>query len=228
MRSGCFAVFFIKSCATRACSVPHRRLQEFSAGHLGSCSRSTILSAAPLITMGIIRTPKPVKLFVGMLSSDPALFETCGRALSAEYGPVDYESAQWRWDFSEYYRQELGSGLLRKFLFFERLLDPALLASIKRFTNDLEKRHSAPSETGGRRRINLDPGYLTEAKVVLATTKDYAHRVYIGNGIYAEVTLRYQDGRFTALDTTYPDYRTEDSMKLFEKARALLRAAASR
>lgn len=177
--------------------------------------------------MGIIRTPKPVKLFVGMLSSDPALFETCGRELSAEYGPVDLESSVWRWDFSDYYRQEMGPDLRRKFLFFERLLDPALLASVKRFTNDLEERYSVPSETDVRRRINLDPGYVTEAKVILATTKDYAHRIYLGNGIYAEVTLRYQDGRFAAVHTTYPDYRTENSLELFEKARSLLRATAS-
>ncbi len=176
--------------------------------------------------MGIIRMPRPAKLFVGMLSSDSALFESCSRMLSSAYGPVDHESAVRRWDFSEYYRQEMGPALLRKFLFFEHPIDPGLLASVKRFTNDLEGRFSAHSETGLRRRINLDPGYVTEAKVVLASTKDYAHRVYLGEGIYAEVTLRYQGGRFVALDTTYPDYRTEESLESFKKAREMLRTGA--
>lgn len=175
--------------------------------------------------MGNIRPPKPAKLFIGMLSPDPALFDACADLLRAEYGPIDHRSGAQPWEYTDYYRQEMGARLLRRFLFFERLIDPALLPAIKRFTNRLEERFAVGTEGSVRRRINLDPGYLTEAKVVLATTKDYAHRIFIGEGIYAEVTLRYEGDRFTALETTYPDYRAEESLEMFKKARDLLRAS---
>lgn len=174
--------------------------------------------------MGNIRTPKPVKLFVGMLSPDPLLLDTCADILGSEYGPIDYQSAATPWEFSDYYREEMGPGILRKFIFFERLVDPGILPQVKHFASRIEERSADRQGNALRRRINLDPGYITEAKVALATTKDYAHRIYIGDGIYAEVTLRYQGGRFTPLDSTYPDYRTKESLEMFIKARELLRA----
>ena len=89
--------------------------------------------------MGIIRHPLPVKLFFGMLSPDPKLFDTCIDLLGDQYGPFDYTSAVWAWDKTDYYQKEMGTGILRKFIFCERLIDPALLPSIKRFTNELER-----------------------------------------------------------------------------------------
>lgn len=119
----------------------------------------------------------------------------------------------------------MGTGLLRTFVFFERLLDPEKLASVKNMTNLIEKRLS--HATSGNRRINIDPGYITEAKVVLASTKDFSHRVYIGRNIYAEVTLQFREqGRtFVALEHTYPDFRRKDMIELFNRARGLLRTA---
>ena len=175
--------------------------------------------------MGFLHPPLPVKLFFGMLSPEPLLFDICIEILSSEYGSIDYRSDTWPWDKTDYYRMEMGTGILRKFIFCERLIDPAVLPSVKQFTNALENTFALPGVDKPRRRINLDPGYLTEAKVVLATTKDFSHRVYIGSEIYAEVTLRYSvsDRHFVPLDHTYPDYRSEEYISMFNKARELLR-----
>lgn len=175
--------------------------------------------------MADIRQPIPVKLFVGMISNAPSLFDECAELLCAEFGPLDLRAPIVAWDQTEYYRQEMGTGLQRTFVFFERLLDPEQLALVKNMTNLIEKRFSPA--TSNKRRINLDPGYITEAKVVLASTKDFSHRVYIGRHIYAEVTLQFREqGRtFAALEHTYPDFRRKDMIELFNGARGLLRAA---
>jgi hypothetical protein len=175
--------------------------------------------------MADIRQPIPVKLFVGMISGEPSLFGECAELLCSEFGPLDLHAPIVAWDQTEYYRQEMGTGLLRTFVFFERLLDPEQLALVKNRTNLMEKRLSHAAS--GNRRINIDPGYITEAKVVLASTKDFSHRVYIGRHIYAEVTLQFREqGRtFVALEHTYPDFRRKDMIELFNGARGLLRTA---
>lgn len=175
--------------------------------------------------MGSPRNPRPVKLFIGMLSGDPSLLDLCTGILLKAYGPVDMETQAAEWAFTDYYTDEMGSGLLRKFIFFERLCHPGGLAGIKNFTNRLEQQTAISVNEGAKRRINLDPGYLTEAKVVLATTKDFSHRIYIGDDIYAEVTLRYRAGTFEPLEHTYPDYRSEEYIRLFNHARDVLRKA---
>jgi hypothetical protein len=124
------------------------------------------------------------------------------------FGPADLESDPISFDFTEYYRDEMGEDLLRQFVSFADLIDPGRLASTKIRTNALE-RELAAEETGRwKRRVNLDPGYLTAANVVLATTKDFAHRVYLGQGIYAEVTLNFRKDGVTHFEWTYPDYRS--------------------
>jgi hypothetical protein len=175
--------------------------------------------------MAEMRTPLPVKLFIGMLSPEPALFDVCAEMLSAEYGPLDFASEVLPWDKTDYYREEMGPAILRKFLFFKPLMDPGKLSSIKKFTSSLERNFAVPSGLTVRRRINLDPGYVTEAKVVLATAKDFAHRVYIGESIYAEVTLRYNlnEKSFSAHEYTYPDFRTTTYLALFNRVRDSLR-----
>ncbi len=177
-----------------------------------------------------IRLPIPVKLFIGMLSPEPALFATCTDIVCKEYGPVDYQSEIVPWTNSDFYREEMGPGILRKFIFFERVIDPGDLSAIKINTTRIEKSFAEQEGNRTRRRINLDPGYVTEAKVVLATTKDYAHRLYIGKGIYAEVTLRYgnKDRSFTPFDHTYLDYCSETYRTMFNKTRELLRTALQR
>jgi hypothetical protein len=175
--------------------------------------------------MGIIRSPIPVKLFVGMLSPDPSLFDASAEIIDKEYGPVDHHSGVLPWSNTEYYHEEMGPGIVRKFLFLKPLRKPDELPDMKIFTDRIEKMFSIRTEGVLQRRINLDPGYVTEAKVVLATAKDFSHRIYIGKGIYAEVTLRYSvnDRSFMPFDHTYPDYRTETYRTLFNEARNVLR-----
>jgi hypothetical protein len=171
------------------------------------------------------KSPIPVKLFIGMLSPEPELFDVCADIVCKEYGPIDYQSEIIPWTNSDFYQKEMGSGMLRKFIFFEQLRDPADLPAIKLNTIRIESGFAIQTVKKARRRINLDPGYVTEAKVVLATTKDYTHRLYIGEGIYAEVTLRYnnKDRGFTPFDYSYRDYCSETYITAFNKARDLLR-----
>ncbi len=182
------------------------------------------------MNMRDIHQPIPAKLFVGMLSPDPALFAAATRDLCERYGAVDLAVDAGPWTGSSFYEKEMGSGIVRKFVFFDRLIDQGDLPMIKLFTYELEERSAVMTGKFRRRRINLDPGYVTEAKVVLATTKDYSHRLYIGQGIYAEVTLRYDTHMqsFIPYDHTYMDYRTELCQSTFHKARALLRMALQR
>jgi Domain of unknown function (DUF4416) len=180
--------------------------------------------------MAEIRSPLPVKLFIGMISPEPALFNACADVLTAHYGPLDFESDVLPWNRTDYYRSEMGQELLRKFLFFSQLMDPGALPSIKHFTNSLERTYVVPAGLEVHRKINLDPGYVTEAKVVLATAKDFAHRIYIGEDIYAEVTLRYntKERSFAPHEYTYPDYGSQTYLALFNRVRENLRTALSK
>ncbi len=169
--------------------------------------------------MGVPGLSKPAKLFVGMIAQDQRCFEAAAKSLEESYGPMDFESLPQPWDYTQYYAQELGSPLLRKFIFFERLVSPDELWKIKRGTHEIERQLGAMIHGELYRRVNLDPGYLTQSKVVLATTKDFAHRIYLQVGIYAEVTLIYQGKGFQPLPYTYPDYRTTEYLTLFDQAR---------
>jgi len=114
----------------------------------------------------------------------------------------------------------MGKNLSRKFISFKHLIDPERLVSIKLFTNKLEEKFLWPGSS--RRKINIDPGYLTLSKLILATTKDFSHRIYLGSGIYAEVTLRYLKNKgFQPWEWTYPDYRSKEYLEIFNQLRSL-------
>jgi hypothetical protein len=172
--------------------------------------------------MGILRPTAPVKLLVGMIAGQQALFEEVRPFLTARFGPVDLESPVYAWTHTTYYEKELGENLKRQFFFFKPSLPPDSLPEIKRFTNELEQRWLRTTAEGNFRRINLDPGYLAPSKIVLATTKDYSHRIYLRDGIYAEVTLVFQGKSFIPLPHTYPDFRSDEYISLFNEARKRL------
>lgn len=165
--------------------------------------------------------PKPVKLFVGMLSNEIFLFDELKEQLKEIFGALDLESPVWDWEHTDYYSKEMGIELKRKFIFFERLINPDAFPEIKLKTNELEMQYL--NKNGGRR-INLDPGYLDSAKIVLVSTKDYSHRLYLGKGIYGEVTLIYSGKEYQSLPYTYPDFRTQGYLALFKNARNMYRA----
>jgi hypothetical protein len=155
-----------------------------------------------------------------MLSARAEMFGRAEAAMSERYGGVARASEILPFHFTDYYGPEMGSNLLRKFLAFERLVDPADLAGIKLWTNALEDRFAAEPGCAVKRPVNLDPGYVAPSKLVLATTKDHAHRICLGQGIHAEVTLTFLKGAFEPMPWTYPDYRTEPYRRFFEQVRA--------
>jgi hypothetical protein len=166
-----------------------------------------------------VNEPEPAILFIGMLYADPAVRDHVQQILQREFGDTLLISPTSEWDYSFYYRDELGWPLFRQFVFFKNILDPETLADIKVKTNEMEDSFSVH----GKRRINIDPGYLTLAKIVLASTKNYAHRVYFRKGIYGEITLFYQDGIFKPHIFTYRDYQEKNCVDLFMRARELFK-----
>jgi len=161
--------------------------------------------------------PLPVKLIVGAIFASEGVLLKAKKRLEGKFGPCDFQSPVMPFDFTKYYEQEMGQGLLRQFLSFRRLINPQALAAIKLYSNGLEKRFAR----AGKRTINLDPGYLCASRLVLASCKDYAHRIYLGKGVYAEVTLQFQEGDFCALEWTYPDYKSRGYLESFHAVRKL-------
>ena len=139
--------------------------------------------------MGKVKEPLPVKLVVGMISGEDSLFEQAEKKLTQEFGLVDFTSSPLPFDCTDYYERKMQINLKRKFISFTSLIDPAKIVEIKLFTNQLEENFLYPHSK--QRRLNLDPGYITLAKLVLATSKNFQHRIYLRKGIYAEITLRY-------------------------------------
>jgi hypothetical protein len=166
--------------------------------------------------MGTPLRPLPVKLIVGMIFRDLRCCETASGILTKRFGPVDTFSPVLVFDQTDYYEKEMGPELKRRFLSFSRLVPAHRLPSIKVFANKLEKKLS-PGKKG--RWVNLDPGYITPSKLVLATTKNFSHRLYIKDGIFEEVTLRFEERSFRPFPWTYPDYRTQPYLDFFGAVR---------
>lgn len=166
----------------------------------------------------VLSKPHPVKLFIGMISKDLSLFDGLKEQLKEIYGPLDMESPVWQWKHTDYYLKEMGTGLKRQFVFFRKLINLGSISEIKLRTVELEKQYLNESN---ERKINLDPGYLDSARVILVSTKDFSHRIYIGKGIYGEVTLIYSGNNYQTLPYTYPDFKTKKCFDIFKKAREL-------
>ncbi|AEB08722.1 DUF4416 family protein [Desulfobacca acetoxidans] len=165
--------------------------------------------------MSLPSRPLPVKPLVSLIFSQPALETAVFRDLAAFLGPPDMVSAWLHFHQTGYYAPEMGLNLQRRLAVFLHLADPSDLCHWKACTNDLERRFSL----SGRRLVNLDPGYLSRERLVLATGKNYTHRLYLGQGFYGEVTLIYQKGSWRALPWTYPDYASEPLRGFFTQAR---------
>jgi hypothetical protein len=176
--------------------------------------------------MGEIHQQQPgVKLFVGLLAANEELLQMARRRLALDFSPVDHESPVIPFTYSDYYNEEMGDTLLRQWISLTEPIHITELPGIKIFTNRLETLYSRE----GRRAINIDPGYVTLGKVVLATTKDYDHRLYVRDGIFEEVTLHYRRTKgFLPWPWTYPDYKCETALEFFQQTRRILQSSIER
>jgi hypothetical protein len=170
--------------------------------------------------MGTPSLPESAVLFTGLLYQKAANLDSARDILKRPFGDIFLETPPLPWDWSDYYAEELSSAIVRVFLFFKNPFSQERIPEIKLITNGVEDQLSA----GRRRNINIDPGYLTLSKVVLASTKNYAHRIYMGRGIYAETTLVFRGGRYQPHLFTYRDYASETYREIFARAREFLKA----
>ncbi|MDR2191621.1 MAG: DUF4416 family protein [Endomicrobium sp.] len=169
--------------------------------------------------MGIIGRAKKVKLFCAILDGGESVKEKAFAELEKKLGKIDFTSEIINFeDFTSYYNAEMGVGIKRFWISFENLISPEDLAEIKVFTNSLEDELSV----NNKRRVNIDPGYVSAANVILASTKDFSHRIYLGKGIYAEVTTIYKKEGFIKLPWSYPDYMSQTASDFLMKIRTSL------
>lgn len=166
----------------------------------------------------------PTKLVVGLLSSDRNLLAQAQSALSEGFGAVSVKSPEIPFSFTDYYEKEMGPNLIRQWVGFQGLVEPDELHEFKRTTGMLEKRFMGPDH---KRRVNLDPGLLSLYNLVLASTKGFAHRIYLRDRIYAELELIFQSGKFQPLAWTYPDYQTPVCQEFLMSCRKELLADAA-
>ena len=173
--------------------------------------------------MGRITIPQPVKAIIGVLTPEPCLLPTVYTELRQRLGRIDFASELMPFTSTTYYAREMGPDIQRQFISFERLIDADTLAEMKLFTNKIEHVFATEKPDGAARRVNLDAGYLCMAKLVLASTKDNAHRIYLRDGIYAEITLRFYRKTFQPWEWSYPDYRSPTYIAIFNRIRAIYR-----
>lgn len=155
--------------------------------------------------------PEKVTLVVSIFTGDPSLFAGTLKTLEERFGPIDFLSEAIDFNGTGYYKEEFGAGLKRKLVSFEALIPADGLPAIKTFTDGLEK---TLADSNGKRRVNIDPGILTLERFVLATRKNFTHRICIGSNVYADLTLIYSKNNWRALEWTYPDYKTERIMNI--------------
>jgi len=169
------------------------------------------------------REPLPVLLMLAVFSRHAEAFRWARQKLSAAWGPLALEGTMVEFDETDYYEATMGGPLRKQLWAFQYLVDADRLPELKHQTNAWEQEYARQASHAEPRPLNLDPGYVTQAKLVLASTKDHAHRIYLDRGIYAEVTLRYHKGRWEPWPWTYPDYRRTEHQHFLEKCRHLLK-----
>lgn len=172
--------------------------------------------------MAAPREAEPVKLLVGMLSAFPDALKVAEQRLAERWGDISVATEAAPHEFTNYYAREMGGPLLRRFVAFRQRIGPGDLAGVKLATNGIERALAATGCWDVERPVNLDPGIVTPAKLVLASCKDYAHRIYLADGVCGEVTLSYVGRAWQSYPWTYPDYRTAEYHAFFDQVRAEL------
>lgn len=171
--------------------------------------------------MGTVQDSERVKLITGVITGFPDLHGQVKERLSHQFGPIDYESGPIPFNYTTYYESEMGPHLIRQFNSFRDLISPEEIVEIKLWTNKLEESYAVSQSYPIARPVNIDPGYLCLSKLVLASTKDYSHRIHLQKGIYAEITLNYKQRAFQSFEWTYPDYKSQPYLDFFSHVRQL-------
>ena len=164
--------------------------------------------------------PDPVKLFIGILYSDEEVLKGAKEFLQEKYGKIDYESQPFEFIITDYYVPEMGSPIYRMFISHEPLIQPNEIARIKLESNEIEDQLTIT----GKRKVNLDPGYMDTCKAVLASAKYNGPKVYLDDGIYADLTLYYEKGTFHPYPWSFPDFKTGQYNRPFLQIRELYKA----
>ena len=165
--------------------------------------------------MSKLQAPKPAKLVIGLFTGDLQIFEKMVPEFISTYGQIDLVSPWMAFNCTRYYEMEMGTPLYRRLCAFQALIAQHDLAGIKMNTHRIEQSFSQ----SGRRRVNIDPGYMLRERFVLASGKNFSHRIYIGQHIYADLTLIYHKGCFQKLPWTYPDYADQSMLTVLERIR---------
>ncbi|MCF7903074.1 MAG: DUF4416 family protein [Candidatus Marinimicrobia bacterium] len=161
----------------------------------------------------------PVKPFGAIMATSEEMLETARAELERLFGPVEIQTSIFPVDeFTKYYRPEMGGGLVKQFLAFQGTMSVADMNQAKFETTHIEDKFCV----NGKRTINLDPGYLTLDKLVLYTTKNFTHRIFIERGLFAEITLTYTRNGWRTHSWTYPDYQTDAALAFFTRMRQSL------
>lgn len=156
-----------------------------------------------------------VKLIVSIIARDKNIIKPILSNLQERFGNIDFISEKMDFSHTEYYNDEIGDNLFRKIISFDKLICPSDLADVKIFTNSVEVQYS----DNGKRKANIDPGYIAMEKFVLASCKNFSHRIYLSEGVYADLTLIYKGNNFQALEWTFPDYAKECMITLLKNLR---------
>ncbi len=168
--------------------------------------------------MWTLKKPDPVKLVVGILACDEKALALSVDMLKAKYGKCDFESPTWPFTHTKYYANETGTTIVKKYIAFEKMISPDKMVDIKLKTNKMEEKLAKMLGSGLSRPVNLDPGYMEPSKLVLASTKNFSHRIYIGKKIWAEVTLVYSK-KWISFDYTFPDHKEDRYHAFFSQVR---------
>ncbi|MEN8211178.1 MAG: DUF4416 family protein [Thermodesulfobacteriota bacterium] len=167
--------------------------------------------------MSTPKNPDSAKLVVGCIMNNKADIDKLFPVLEDLFGSVDMISPWLGFAYTDYYYKEMGSPLYRKVFVFKPLIAQDELAMIKEKTNAIETKFALD----GKRTVNIDPGYLVSSRFILATGKEYSHRIYIGRKIYADLTLIYSKNKgFQTLEWTYPDYASKTMISFLSKVRS--------
>jgi len=170
--------------------------------------------------MGVPKKFEEVNLLIGIIYREEDFLKRAISELESIFGKIEMESDSFKFDVTEYYNKEMGENLKRKFFSFKNLVDPEELPSIKIKTNEIEEKIRKEAGSPGRV-VNIDPGILTSTSLIMATTKNYSHRIPLKDGIYAHLEFIFEKNSIKYLDWTYLDMRKKEYADFFLKVRKI-------